>query len=445
MSAPQLMAHQVAGVAFLKERRRALLADEPGLGKTRVALFAAKEPILVVAPAMIVNGGVWDDEIAKVASGLDITQTSYHNLIQKTGRRYTDNLRPDLNRRWGTVVADEAHYLKGRKTHWTRAFKQLKTERLFLLTGTPLPNWAHEAFILLQLLFPEDARPGGRLGSFWRWVEEWFEIGIQYGKGGKVVSDHVVGAFRKDRSWGDFISTNWQDRMLLRLREDCLDLPPLTQQTIRVDMVPAQKKAYRELKKDFITWLESGAEVAAWSQSGQLVKLAKCATGLEVLDPVTKGSSKLDALQALLTDRPAPTLVVAHFRASVAACAARARAAGAQVSVVHGGIGTAARSAAVRAFQRGEVQVLCATIDTISEGLTLNVADQVILVERSWRPSRNEQVIRRIHRIGQDRPVTAINLVTRNSVDERVLELLKSKLDQQMAALGLVELRKLVS
>ena len=89
--------------------------------------------------------------------------------------------------------------------------------------------------------------------------------------------------------------------------------------------------------------------------------------------------------------------------------------------------------------------MLCATIDTISEGLTLNVADQVIKVERSWRPSRNEQVIRRIHRIGQDKPVTSIDLVTRDSVDERVLKVLAGKLDQQMMALGIRDLRRLAA
>ena len=441
----ELMKHQREGVEFLKTHPRALLADEPGLGKTRTALLAAAEPILVVGPAMIVNGNVWDDEIAKVAPGLDVTQTSYHNLVQKDGRKYTDALNPLYRRRWNTVIADEAHYLKGRKTHWTRAFKSLRAERVFLLTGTPITNWAHEAFTLLQILYPDDCKPGRWLGSYWRWVEEWFTLEKQYGKGGKIVSDHAVGPFRKDREWDDFYATNWQDRMLLRKREDCLDLPPLTQQTIHVDMVPAQKKAYRELKKDFITWLESGEEIAAWSSAAQLVKLAQCATGLEVLDDAGSGSGKLNALQALLTDRELPTLIVAHYRASVAACAARARAAGKDVVVVHGGVSQAQRAQRVRAFQQGEVQVLCATIDTISEGLTLNVADQVIKVERSWRPSRNEQVIRRIHRIGQDKPVTSIDLVTRDSVDERVLALLANKLDQQMLALGIGDLRKLAA
>ena len=398
---------------------------------------------------MVLDGGVWDDEVARWRPGADVTQVAYSGLSQREktangGSRPTGRLKPAYARPWGTVILDEAHYVKGRKTNWTLAAKQLRAERMYLLTGTPLPNWAHEAFVLLQLLYPEAAKPGKWLGSYWRWVEEWFEIGEQYGKGGVVVSDHVVGDFRADREWSDFIAANWQDRMLLRLRENCLDLPPLTEQTIRVDMGTAQKKAYRELKKDFITWLDSGEEITAWSQAGQLVKLAQCATGLEVLDPVTRGSSKLDALQTLLADRDLPTLVVAHFRKSVEACADRSAAAGKTAVIVHGGTSKKMRTLAVRAFQDGKVPVLCATIDTISEGLTLNAADQVIKVERSWRPSHNEQVIRRIHRIGQDKPVTAIDLVTRGTADERVLKVLAGKTDQQMKALGRAEIRDLV-
>jgi SNF2 family DNA or RNA helicase len=398
---------------------------------------------------MVIDGGVWDDEIARWRPDADVTQVAYSRLSErektaKGGSRSTGRLKPAYARPWGTVILDEAHYVKGRKTNWTLAAKQLRAERMFLLTGTPLTNWAHEAFVLLQLLCPEDAKPGKRLGSYWRWAKEWFEIGEQYGKGGVVVSDHVVGEFRKDKHWQDFIDANWQDRMLLRLRENCLDLPPLTEQTILVDMVPAQRKAYKELKKDFITWLDSGEEIAAWSSSGLLVKLAQCATGLEVIAPGAVGSGKLDVLQTLLADRGQPTLVVAHFRKSVEACADRAAAAGMTAVIVHGGTSKRMRALSVRAFQDGKVPVLCATIDTISEGLTLNAADQVIRVERSWRPSRNEQVIRRIHRIGQDRPVTAIDLVTRGSADERVLELLASKTDQQMKALGIADLRAMV-
>jgi SNF2 family DNA or RNA helicase len=442
------MQHQVEGVAWMGERPRTLLADEPGLGKTAQLLLAAKEPVLVVAPAMVLESGTWDDEIEKWAPGIDLTQVPYTSLTEKgpRGKIYrdangwpTNPAKEQYRRRWGTKIADESHYIKGRKTNWTGAFLKLEAEDTRLATGTPIPNWAHEAFTALQALYPEEAKPGQRLGSYWRWAKDWFKIGSHWSK-------WDVGDLLPDRTWEGFRAENWGDLFLMRLRDECLDLPPLTIQPWRVQMEQSQRKAYRELKRDFVTWLASGEEVVAWSSAALVVKLAKMATGLEVLDPATKGSGKLRALEAILADRPRQTLVVAHFRDSVEQCARSAEVAGKSSFVVHGGIGSAQRKHAIRAFQRGEVDVLCASVGTISEGMTLHQggADQVIRVERSYRPSTNEQVIRRLHRIGVQRPVTVIDLITEGTIDEAILVLLAEKTDQQMLALGLRRLADLI-
>ncbi len=88
--------------------------------------------------------------------------------------------------------------------------------------------------------------------------------------------------------------------------------------------------------------------------------------------------------------------------------------------------------------------MLCASLATIAEGLTFTNCDQCVYVERSYRPSINEQAKRRIHRIGQTRPVTAIHLVSDGTVDRNVIELLKMKTDEQMKALSPMEVRSLV-
>src|SRR5271166_5285830 len=105
----ELMHHQRAGVGFLRSHPRAALLDDPGLGKSATALLAATEPILVTAPAAIIDGGVWDDEIAKWRPGAEIVQVPYSRLFEREGRKATNRLRPELRRKWGTVIADEAH------------------------------------------------------------------------------------------------------------------------------------------------------------------------------------------------------------------------------------------------------------------------------------------------------------------------------------------------
>lgn len=76
-------AYQDDGIEFLRARPRALIADEPGLGKSRQALLAAVEPVLIVAPAMIHDMHTWQDEIAKWCPEMDATFVSYHELRQR--------------------------------------------------------------------------------------------------------------------------------------------------------------------------------------------------------------------------------------------------------------------------------------------------------------------------------------------------------------------------
>ncbi len=462
-----LMDHQVRGIDWLNDRSTGLLADEPGLGKTVQLLRSAIEPVLVVAPAMVLESGTWDDEIEKWAPGMDVTQVAYTNTYVGAGgrvRRAEFNvpivqLKPQYRQRWGSVILDEAHYLKGRKTSWTHALKDwIRTDKMMLATGTPIPNWAHEAFMLLQFIYPDEAKPGKRYGSYWRWVNTYFEVSAsRYNPQAKEIGTLKAwyGGHRpNEQDWARFREENWGDRILLRLREDCLDLPPLTEQDWKVRMTGEQEKAYKALKRDFITWLDDGTEVQAWSEAALMVKLLKCATGLEALDPARlvrnpklKPTGKFAMLASIFEDRPRQTIVSAHFRDSVEAAHRLALKMGRRSAIVHGGISSAERTLAIRGFQRGEVDVLCASLHTIREGMTLHQAgcDQIVTLERSWTPSYNDQLKRRIHRIGQDKPVTVINIVADKTLDLRVLKLLHAKTDEQMKALSKTDIRSLIS
>lgn len=441
----QLRPYQQDGVAFLQERPRAFLGDELGLGKSAQLLHAARGRTLILASAMIHDGGVWEDEIAKWRPDLDATLVAYTSLparekTPKGGTRPLPKPRREYAGPWDTIICDEAHYLKGRDTTWTRAVQKLHrtTDRIYLATGTPIPNWAEDLFIPLQLLHEPGDR---RFSSYWRWLQRWFKI-YKPPYGGTKVSG-LLACDRECRKqsvcehWLEFHDANLGDLFLQRLRDDVLDdLPPLSQYTIEVDMVPAQRRAYEELKRDFIAWVEqTDREIVAWNTAAQATQLAKVTTGLEILDPDATGSGKLDRLRHLLQERTQPTLVVGHFRRTVGACADIGVDLGMRVAVVTGATPAKERRRVVQGFQAGEFDLMVGSLDVISEGLTLTRADMVIFVERSWRPSRNEQALRRIHRIGQTRPATAVHLISRDSSDERMSRVLSKKTDQQIRAL----------
>ena len=466
MNTPPLANHQKQAVDWIQQVQRGLLGDEPGLGKSRVAIEAFKhlEHVLVVAPSMVVSGGTWTEELDKWAGdragSFTVAPYSMINAREKTGKSGTKpikQLRPEFDKQWDALIVDEAHYTKGRSTSWTWAVEKLAKQSKFVLemTGTPMPNWAHELFSLLRVLRPEDAKNGGELGSYWRWVEQWFRVSPNpFNNNGQVVGDLKACslACRKLPQWEpcshyqDFADANLGPKFLRRLRDDCLDLPAITTQVVHIEMNATQKRLYNELKKDLITVTDSGEEIVAWTNGSKHVMLDRLTTSDWLVDPKTKTPSggKLEQLKFDLEGRSRPTLVLAHYRATVDACVQVAHSVGATAQAVHGGVSETTKAQAVADFKAGKLDVLVGSLETLAEGLTLTVADTAIFVEMSYKPSRNEQARYRVHRMGQTRPVTIKEYVTVGSLDERKRVLLGQKTDQQMRVLTAAQFRELV-
>ena len=473
MSVPGLLDHQQLAVDWIRSKKRGLLGDPPGLGKTRVAIEAFDAPdkrVLVVAPALVLTGGTWSDELARWAqypesfttapySMLNARNGSSPNFGTKKNPKY--RLRDEYKGHWDAVIVDEAHYTKGRKTSWTWAVQQLaKNSDYFLeMTGTPVPNWAHEIFTLLQAVFPERAKPGADLGSYWRWVQRWFVVlpnfqaRSEHAKqiGGLLACSDACGelpAWDPCEHYLEFVDANLGDRFLRRRREDCLDLPEVTTQTVQTPMSRDQKRIYKEFKQDFLAEVD-GQEVITWTTGARSVALDRVTVSdWLVQDPETRSAvprgGKFDQLRLDLESRDRPTVVFAHYRDTVEACAAVARDLGAKVGVVHGGVGRAKSGEVVKSFKRGEIDVLVGSLETMSEGLTLTEADVLIMVESSFKPSRNEQALHRIHRLGQTRPVTIKEYITPQSVDERKRKLLAEKTDEQLRLMSARDFAKII-
>lgn len=469
---PTLRPYQAEGVEFLRRWDRAYLADEMGLGKTAQLVSASVGRTLVVAPATIVASGSWADEIETWSDDPSrFTIASYSSLTRRqkrinpeTGRAgytATTDLVDEVQGPWDTVILDEAHYIKNAKATRTKAIQKIcrTAERVYMASGTPIPNWPHEIFVPLQILHPQDARGGGDLGSYWRWIDEWFKtVPNRY-------SDYAVDIIglrgcgvdcSKDpldpcQHYRRFTERAFRGRFLQRLRDEVLtDLPPLTIQQVQVPMTSEQGRQYRKMVKDYLATVDD-QEIVAWSASAKNTLLDKMTTSLGMVgegDPL-RHSGKLDQLREDLEGRSRPTLVIAHYRSSVEACAKVARDLGLRVGVIHGGTPLADRGKAIRGFQRGEIDVLCGSLETVSEGLNLTVADMVIMVETSYKPSRNQQAIRRIHRIGQTRPCTvrdyiAISDTGRPTLDGRKRELLAEKIDSQTRTLTAAQFKELL-
>lgn len=478
-SRPDLKAHQRDDVEWIRRVKRGLLGNEPGTGKSRSAITAFDGGNnLIIAPSLVIASGTWSDEIERWSDhpeGWTVVPFSALNEREWTGamrdgwpkigpamvpnysatrpknlgtaKRPKFVTRADLLSGFDAVVIDEAHYTKGRKTSWAVAANEIATRSDFLLemTGTPMPNWAHELFMILQAVFPEKAVRGRELGSYWRWVEEWFATkASRYNPQAKDIGDLAACRVRcmSRPAWDpcdhyrEFVDENLGEHFRRVLRDDCLDLPPLTHQVVRTPMDTDQKRMYREMKKDFVTSI-GDQEVVAWNQGAKNVALDKITTSPWTLhrEGPAKGG-KFETLRYDLESRSRPTLVLAHYRDSVEGCADVARQVGASATYIHGGVSQAEAGRRARAFQAGKIDVLVGSLETLAEGLTLTRADMAIFVESSYKPSRNTQAKYRIHRIGQEHPCVIRDYRTPGTVDTRKHQLLDTKNDRQMRVLS---------
>lgn len=463
---PELRPHQIGDIEWIRREGRGLLANEPGLGKSRSAIAAFDGGRnLVVAPNLVIEGGTWADELGRWSQHPDRWQVVPYSQLNervKTARGGTtpiESLREQVRGHYDALIVDEAHYTKGRKSSWTWAVEEIagNSDSVLEMTGTPIPNWAQEIYPILRVVYPEEQKRGsGKFGGFWRWANEWFDTTPTRFSGGNPVVGKLLAcnlmcearpATDPCEHYYEFAAANFGSRFRRILRSDVLDdLPPmLGPLDIHTPMDQAQTRMYRELKKNWASTTVNGQEILAWSQGALNVALDKVTTSAWCLDPVGPAcGGKFETLRYELESRARPTVVFAHYRVSVEGAANIARQVGARVGYVHGGVSDAKAGKVVRDFKAGELDVLVGSLETLSEGLTLTQADMAIFVEMSYKPSRNEQGRRRIHRMGQTHPVTVHEYLTPNTVDERKRELLAVKTDHQLRMLTAAEFSALL-
>lgn len=466
---PPLKEFQRENVEWIRKEKRGLLADEPGLGKSRSALegFHGVGRVLIVAPAMVLQAGVWNEEVEKWGDDDCKYYVAPYSMLNdlkdqrtpaqvKAGKPLRNKpikrLRQEWRGHWDAVIVDEAHYIKGRGNYWTWATTALarNCDNFLALTGTPIPNWSHELFTILQCIHPEEGKRGHeQLGSFWRWADRYFDTSPSEFSGTNPTVGPLLGCTPKcgRRNADDpckhylrFAEDNLGAKYMRHLRDDHLDLPPIQFMDVPVPLEREANRAYAELRDSFATDI-GGAELLAWSQGAKNVMMDKLTTSPWLLNKRGEPrGGKFEQLRFDLERRERPTLVFGHYKDTVEACARIGSSVGARTAYIHGGTSERSNAAAVRDFRAGKIDVLVGSLETLAEGVTLTVADTAIFVERSYKPSRNVQATYRVYRMGQDKSVTIRRYIAPNTVDSGKEILLAKKNDHQMRTLSAAEL-----
>lgn len=451
-----LRPYQQRDLDFLLSQPRALIWDEAGLGKTRPLLVAAAQAgdgrTLVIAPGGVRDTEVWPLEAERVGSPApDVI--SYHQAAKlDVGAAAA---------KYDTVICDEHHRCKDRKVSWGPTIYQLsqRVERFYGATGTPMPNNAHELWPQLRMVRP----PSREMTYYWPWVREWFDPAPtrfdSYAMSGSLIGCHCREPDDLDSApcehWLAFHEANIAGYAVRHLRDEVMpDLPPLSgaDDPLWCPMTPKQRRLYRQLVKDFLAMIpEDGIAWEALNDSHQFVGLCMLAAGLSVLDPaadpIDRESGKLGYLTEILASRGRPTLVTAWYGNSARAIARVCERLKLSHVILGGRQSRKSRLEAVQRFRSGTVDVLIGSISVIKEGIDglQYASDEVVLFERSFVPGDNEQTIRRIHRLGQERPVTARQLVTPKTVDAGQWLYTKAKARDISRVLSSVELATLLA
>ena len=407
----KLYDYQEHGVNFLARNERAYLADVPGLGKTAQAIHAVMKvqgwtgsllSILVVCPAVAV--AVWENEWEKWWPQARPPQIiSYAKLA-----RYPSP--PDDQ--YDLVILDEAHYTKSPEAKRTRAALKVaaRAKRAWLLSGTPMPNNPNELYTVFKALWPERIPAG--IETEFDWMNYFCKWYNHESYGPRITGNKNTGML-KDMLDGDWLAGSKPLMLRRRIKDVGLQLPPL-----RLHVVPLPADA------DFAGELETMIE-----EHG-----IETATVRRLL-----GSHKAGRIAKLVGDELlSPIVLMYHHRDTGAKLRAKLIVRGWRCYGFDGSHTPSQRAREVERFQSDPKGPKCMIVQQQAGGtaITLTAAAEIILVEPDWSPGVNAQAIKRVHRIGSDRPVRARLFSVQGSLDEAIMETLVKKIGMEQEVFG---------
>ena len=440
-----LRPYQKEGVRWLRWLEKngfgGILADEMGLGKTLqtltwLAMSAAErkkagegaKPALIVCPTSLVENWAAEaarftpwmkvgmmtgkdrgERLAKVGK-LDLAVTSYA-LMRRDIELYA-------GQEFGAVVLDEAQHIKNRETQNARAAKRLQAEHRLVLTGTPIENGVSDLWSIMDFLMPGYM---GSQGAFRESIEQPIREGGEAGEDAQWRLRHKLGPF-----------------LLRRLKKDVAkELPPKIERTAYCQLTGEQKAVYAALlnrSRERLAGLvsEQGFQRSRFEILQTLLRLRQvcCHTGLLQAGLAGENpSGKMDLFFELLdeaVDAGHRILVFSQFTSMLGILRAELDRRGVRHCYLDGA--TQNRLDIVREFNTDAgIPVFLISLKAGGTGLNLTGADMVIHFDPWWNPAVENQATDRAYRIGQKRSVYSIKLITKGTVEERVLDLQRRK------------------
>lgn len=404
------------------------LADDMGLGKTlqAISLLASVYPkekmcsLIIMPRSLLFN---WENEIKKFKPQLtfytyhgnnrDLEAARKHNLILTTYAMVRNDIELLKNENFYFIILDESQNIKNMNSQISKAVMLLNGKHRFALSGTPIENNLGELYALFRFLNP----------SMFGTIEEF--------------NRNYVGPIQKNNDKEALLELKKKiyPFILRRLKRDVLkELPEKIEQVLYVDMTPEQKAFYEQRRQFYYDMIKSQIAqngitksqffiLQALSELRQIASIPESKSDNGILSP--KREVLMENIMDIIANNH-KVLVFANFLHILDCVSEDLESAGIEYLVMTGA--TRDRKNLVERFQEDDqCKVFLMTLKTGGLGLNLTAADYIFIFDPWWNRSAENQAIDRSHRIGQDKTVFSYKLITRGTIEEKILELQKIK------------------
>lgn len=439
--------HQTEGVKFGLEHTCWLLGDEQGLGKTKQAIDIAcikkqsnnyKHCLIICG----VNGLKWNwrNEIHTHSneSCWILGQRNYKDdIVVKGNKEKIEDLKnikhikdyfiitnieslrnkeiTDLlsklckNNTINMVVADEIHKMKSSTSQQGKAFLKLQSEYKLAMTGTPIMNTPLDLYVILKWLGYEEH-------NLYAFKNHYCIMG---GFGGY----EIVG-YKNTSEIRDLLDKI----MLRRLKEDVLDLPDKLYIDEYVEMTPKQEQIYREIHNQIQANIDQ--IVLSPNPLAQLIRLRQATGYTGIVSSTVQESAKLDRMEELVEEVISNNKKVVIFSnwtniTNEIYVRLSKKYKGFEIT---GDTKDADRQHYVDTFQTdASIKFIVGSIGAMGTGHTLTAATTEIFVDEPWNRALFDQAVDRCHRIGAKENLTIYLLMCKNTIDERIHNIVQTK------------------